>query len=207
MTEEVKISEEILTEESNGSRRGRPPGVQNGDGQPHEIAKWKPIHEQIVMLHLLGKKNVEIAAIVERTTASVGQVLSTRQAHEMIHEGKNRLQEFFVENVEERLIALGPRAVTNLAETIEAEGLNPGSAAKKHQDGVSLELLNRIGFTKQDRHLGGEGTLGQMDKDLQERLVAALEKSTEKEKFDSVQEASWEELDSEELGPSELEGM
>jgi len=173
---------------------GRPPGTLNGEGKAlAPIKRWKPVHEQIVLLHILGKKHVEIAATIDMTPQRVMQVLKDPRAEKQIAQSHTRLKTFFKDEVEGRMMSLGPTAVENIAETLEAE-IAPGVKAKEHQDRTSLELLSRIGFGKRDTVEHQGAGVGKMDRDLQERLVSALEKSSGARAFDAAEEAEWREV-------------
>ncbi len=157
------------------------------------MKRFKPRHEMIVFLHMRGKKNNEIAEALDITSESVWQVLSDPAALLMIDALRTELRKTFVDGIEEQMMELGPIAVERLQETLESE-MPVGSRAHKHQDEVSFKLLDRLGFSpsRRDGETGSKGI--NLDRDIQERLAAALEKSKEVDTYDAAEEADWEEV-------------
>jgi hypothetical protein len=154
---------------------GRPKGVKNGEGKAHRkpIVRWTPRHDQIVLAYINGATQTEIARAFGLTRRSVGRVVFDPKAKAMIKEYRERARQMFVEVVRDRLLALGPVAVDRIEETIRAQ-FALDSAAKRHQDLVSFKVLGILDVDRQDGQGKPKVTL---DRDVQERLVAALEKS------------------------------
>lgn len=154
------------------------------------IKFFKTHHDRIVLMHLQHMKNYEIAEELGITPQRVHQVLKDPAAQRQIAEFRRRLREVVHEDIEGRMLKLGPSALENIAQTIDAE-IPAHHRAKKHQDDVSLKLLDRLGYTpRSDRATDGEGGL-RMDRDLQERLVGALESSERIHEYDAAEEADY----------------
>lgn len=153
------------------------------------IKRFKPRHDLVVLLHMQGRKNVEIAKSLDMTPEHVHGVLQDPKALMMIEKYRLQVQTHFMDDVETRLLGLGAAAAENIAETIEAE-VPIGSRVKKHQDEVSFKLLDRIGFTPKTRGDDGGGAV-KFDRDIQERLAKALEHTRQIHEYDEVEEAEW----------------
>lgn len=144
-----------------------------------EVKRWKPRHDIMVLMHVAGKDNNEIAAHLGILPQRVSNVLNTRRGAARVAEMRERILGSVEEEIEAKLTTLGPKAVENIRRTIVAETPASSLRAKAHQDKVSFELLSRIGFGRRDGNgNGGEGGI-KLDRDMQERLVAGLEKSAE----------------------------
>lgn len=139
--------------------------------------KWKPVYDRMCMLRVLNYTMEEIATSLDYTPERVYHILATKRAKREMQKMAEGLRQRTLANIEERLTSLGTRAVENIAKTIEYD-IPVGSRAKKHQDNVSFELLSRIGFGKSDKEQKDDGGI-KLDRDLQERMVTALEKSDE----------------------------
>jgi hypothetical protein len=143
-----------------------------------EVKRWKPRHELICLMHVAGRANNEIAPHVGVNQERVSYVINSKRGQARIEALRKQIIGGAARNIEEQLTILGPRAVANIAQTIEAEVPAVGRA-KAHQDKVSFELLARIGYGRKDQS-GGSGDTGiRLDRDIQERLAGALEKSSE----------------------------
>lgn len=158
---------------------------------PMKFFKFK--HDKIILMHLQGMKNYAIADELGLTPQRIYQVLADPSAQLMIDRFRRAVRKKAHEDIETRMTVLGADAVENIAETIEAI-VPVGSRIKKHQDDVSFKLLDRIGYTpKSDR--AGEDAGMKMDRDMQERLVTALEQTKTVHAFDEAEEADWHEVE------------
>lgn len=172
-----------MTEEEQPKKRGRPPGVKNGEGKSLEpIKNWTPTHDAVVMLHVALKSNKEIAVMVDLSVQRVGQILNDPIGKRLVAEHQQELRKKLSEDVTDGLASLCVRAVEILRETLEIDGLTHGSDFKKHQDNLAMQLLKGKG------HLGGEKVGGDQEGSplsakLAERLVVALERSNEAERL------------------------
>lgn len=139
-----------------------------------------------------GRKNVDIAEILDMTPENVHLILKDPKAMMMIEKYRRQVQDNFMDDVETRLLGLGAKAVDNIAQTIEAE-VPLGSRIKKHQDDVSFKLLDRIGFTPKSKNEEAGGAV-KFDRDIQERLATALEHTRKIHQYDEAEEAEWNEV-------------
>ena len=142
-----------------------------GQLAPMKFFKFK--HDKIIIMHLQGMKNYEIADELGLTPTRV-----RAEMRKAIHV-----------DIEGRMTELGTAALENIAQTIEVK-IEPGHRAKKHQDDVSLKLLDRLGYTPRTDRTIDEGGI-RMDRDMQERLVIALEDTEDVHAFDEAEEAEW----------------
>lgn len=140
-------------------------------------------------MHLQGKKNFEIADELGITPTRVHQVLKDPSAQMMIQRFRREVRKKAHDDIETRMSELGVQAIENIALTIETEA-QAGSRFKKHQDDVSFKLLDRLGYTPRSDRAPDEGGM-KLDRDLSERLVAALEQTSEVHAFDEAEEAEW----------------
>jgi predicted transcriptional regulator len=162
-----------------------------GQLAPMKFFKFK--HDKIIIMHLQGMKNYEIADELGLTPTRVYQVLKDPAAQMQIQAFRREMRKSAHTDIEGRMTELGIAAIENIAQTIEVE-IAPGHRAKKHQDDVSLKLLDRLGYTpRTDRAIEDTGI--RMDRDLQERLVGALEETETVHAFDEAEEAEWHEVD------------
>jgi len=144
-------------------------------------------------MHLQGMKNYEIADELGLTPTRVYQVLKDPAAQMQIQRFRREMRKKAHSDIESRMTELGTAAIENIAETIEVK-IAPGHRAKKHQDDVSLKLLDRLGYTPRTDRAIDEGGI-KMDRDMQERLVGALEETRAVHAFDEAEEAEWHEVD------------
>jgi hypothetical protein len=140
------------------------------------IKNWLPKHDLCVMLHVGMKTDTEIAEMVGYTSARVNQILNDPTGKTKIREAQERLREKLSAQIEDGLVAICVKALSNVRETIELEGLAHGSDFKKHQDKLSLEVLKGRGFLDKERQAKEAAPL---DPILVKRLAEAMEKSNE----------------------------
>lgn len=160
------------------------------------LKRIKPRHDLLVFMHIRGKSNLEIADALDIHPNYVTLVLSDPAIKRMIEQLRGELRQGFVEGMEEQLMELGPQAIENLKTTLEATP-TMNSRFKKHQDNMSIKLLDRIGFSPK-RKDGGDREGGmRLDRDIQERMAKALETEDERDEYDSAVEAEWTEVDPE----------
>lgn len=163
--------------------RGRPPGVRNGEGQPREpIKTWTYQHEQVVMLHIAGKANDEIAELTDYTTTRVSQILNDPQAERVKALAIRKLRSSMTENLEGQLLELAEESAKRLGETIKAD-FALGTRAKHHQDKMSLDLLKGTGFLNKEKPDDTDRRRDPLPEKRVNRLVDALEVSNEAAKL------------------------
>jgi hypothetical protein len=171
-------------------KRGRPKGRKNGQGRGlAPIKRWSPKHDMIVHLHVGLKSNKEIADLVGMSEVRVGQVLRDPSATKIIGRVQEEIRDKMTDSVEEELLAISIKAVKNIRETIELEGLVHGSEFKKHQDRLSYDVLKGVGFLPGDRD-GKVAERPPLNEILAERLVSALEKSNAVAEIHTAKEAA-----------------
>jgi hypothetical protein len=165
------------------------------------IAEWRPIHDQIVALHLAGYGPKQIAEITGRSRGSIREILDDPRAQKVMETVRKHAFGRLAGVIEDRMVGLGVKAIENIADTIDcdlrdAEGKIPvGSKSKKHQDAVSFELLKRIGYggsngdeEKERRPL--------MSKDTERRLVEGIERATQAQiQYDAAEQVEVEVID------------
>ena len=161
-----------------------------GQLAPMKFFKFK--HDKIIIMHLQGMKNYEIADELGLTPTRVHQVLKDPSAQMQIQKFRAEMRKAIHVDIEGRMTELGTAALENIAQTIEVK-IEPGARAKKHQDDVSLKLLDRLGYTPRTDRTIDEGGI-RMDRDMQERLVTALEDTENVHAFDEAEEAEWMEV-------------
>lgn len=167
------------------------------------IVHRKPWHDQVVLMHLQGVPVGEIAKVVSRSVWTIRNVLKDPRSTAIVMEAKTRWSTAVHDRIDTQMTDLGVTAVGNLAETLEAE-IPVNMRLKEHQDKMSLALLDRIGHGVTRQEKGDTGIT--LDRDLQERMVTALESTETKRKvFDAAEEAEWQA--SEEVPTSPLEDM
>lgn len=142
------------------------------------LQTWSPRHDLAVALHLSGKKNVDIARVLEWTPEHVSIVLRQPQAKAMVERAQRRMRETTQEAITERLLELSEKAVERLEETLEQTFIL-GSKSKHHQDNTSLKILQGTGFLAGKKDGEKEEATDKVTATLVERLTASLEKAAE----------------------------
>lgn len=149
--------------------------------------KWKHKYDRMVFLSLQGWTLEQISDEIGCSPNRVSVVLCSRAGKEHLAEWSERLAERCLSTIEQGLVGLGPKAVENIAKTVNAEIPESASRRKQHQDKVSFELLGRIGFgRKETDKTPTESGLNGVPRVLQERLVAALEQSAEATRINEI---------------------
>jgi hypothetical protein len=80
--------------------------------------KWKPIHTEVVALHTVGFKNVEIASKLDKTEVWVSLVLNTPQAKILLREVFNQLEEKLATTIEQNLSTAAFKAAERIRQFI-----------------------------------------------------------------------------------------
>lgn len=159
-----------------GVKVGRPLGSTGVPEVREVVQEWKPIHDQVVMLHLARYSHKEIAEVVGFTPEYVGQLLRTPQATQLIEDARQRFKESMVVDIETEMLELAKKSLKNLRKTIEKD-IPVHHPAKRHQDNIGIKMLQSLGYgtgsgpAKADKGTASEETL--------QRLTRALEKSNE----------------------------
>jgi hypothetical protein len=156
------------------AERGRPIGS-TGPREPEEAVQvFKPHHEVMVLLHVAGKKNYEIAEIVGCDKQTVSNILGDPKAIALIAEARGQLKAGFLSNIGMRVMVLANRSLDNLEKTVNAN-IPVRHPSKRHQDKVGLELLKMIGYGETT---GGDAA-SNISRAVAERLTIALEKANQ----------------------------
>jgi hypothetical protein len=166
--------------------RGRPPGAENGSrtgeasASQAPIVNWLPKHDMVVALHVGMQSTAEIAQLVGYTSTRINQILNDPTGKAKIREAQESLRERLSAQIEDGLVAICVKALQNVRETIELEGLAYGSDFKKHQDRLSVEVLKGRGFLDKERPTRDAPAI---DPILVKRLADAMEKSNQAADF------------------------
>lgn len=148
----------------------------------YAVAKWKPVHDTVLALHMAGYAHKSIAAIVGLSPSHVTDLINDPRAQKAVQKIRKRLFENQLRNLEGKLTMLGDAAVGNLRKTVNAD-IAPKSKAKKHQDRVSMDVLDMIGVGQDGR--GDDGM--KLTKEASERLADAMEKADEAEQTHEIE--------------------
>lgn len=140
------------------------------------IQKWKPIHENVVQLHISGMKNKRIAKLCGLTKERVSQILCDPQARVIIRQRNLRVREELAKEMDGRLLILSERSVERLEETMDVAE-QTGTDAKKHQDNVALKILQGRGFLTRTVDESRTRERQPIEASLLERLTSAMEKA------------------------------
>lgn len=147
------------------------------------IKNWKPRHENVVILHLNGWGNDEIAKHLRITPVRVAQILQDPQAMILKAAVMKRVRENLSGDITDRLLELTELSVEKIAETLEATFVL-GTDPKKHQDNVALQIVKGKGFLS-GAEVPAETRDPQIPVSLLERFTAAMEKSNEAKRLHS----------------------
>ncbi len=139
------------------------------------IVHWSPRHDQVLALHVAGYNPEAIELVTGYTQGHIKRVLKDPRAKKALELLRRRMMGSVLVHVEDRLKALGPQAVKNIADTVNEESFEAGTKAKIHQDNVSFELLSRIGFGRKE--LTGDRGGIQLPQEEAKRLVDAIDKA------------------------------
>ena len=159
--------------------------------------QWKPIHDQMIALHIAGYNIDAIAKALNRARNTVAGVIHDPRAQKAIEFSRKRTFSTIMTAVDDQMVVLGVKAIDNIAETIntpvrDSEGAPAiGTRAKIHQDNISFELLTRIGFGKgnQPEEAGGL----RLSPETEKKLVAGIERATTAEmEYKKVEDADFE---------------
>ncbi len=141
------------------------------------VAKWKPIHDQVVAYHLMGYTNQQIAGLCDYEPEHVSRVLNDPRAIKAIRTGRRRFMEIAHTEIGERIVYLADVGVRKMRQTVDAD-FDTGSRAKEHQDRVTFALLDRIGYGKTST--GGQVESGiRLSEEGEKNLISAIEKANE----------------------------
>ena len=141
------------------------------------IKKWRAKHDRVVMLHIAGDSNEEIAAKVDYSVVRVSQILQDPKAEAIIAKSQRIFRARMTNDITERMLDLAEVSSKRVAETM-TERFDPGTRAKHHQDKIGLEILKGTGFLGKNRDESEEPP-ERFSPKLVEKLVGALEKSNE----------------------------
>lgn len=135
---------------------------------------WRPRHDQVVALHLMGYKGFEIAQLLEYSEEHISRILNDPRAIKAVRMGRSRFMEHAHAEIDGMLLSFAHTGLRRMKTTVEGE-FAAGTRAKEHQDRVTFELLGRVGYGKASKDQDA-GTI-KLSRDLEERLVTAMEKS------------------------------
>ena len=148
------------------------------------ITQWKPVHDQIAALHIAGHGPDSIATITGVTKGHVYRVLNDPRTLNVIEFARKRAYGQLMTTIQDKMVGVGEQAIDNIASTIntkveDSEGnVAVGTKAKIHQDNVSFELLDRIGYGKHRQKDEGAGGI-QLSPEAEKKLVAGIERAKE----------------------------
>lgn len=149
----------------------------NGKGNKL-VQTWKPIHEQVVIMYVSGCSYAEISEATGFSETWIGTILKSEIGRERREELARRVSERIVESVEDRMVNLARKAMHNIEATINADVPLAALKVKKHQDSVSIKLLESIGAFGKNGSLGGTGSRQPlMSKAGEERLLEAMKEA------------------------------
>lgn len=100
--------------------RGRPPGSKNKPAalRNFQIFHWTPKHDQVVALHCIGLSHIEIGDRVGFTSAHITNILSTKQALEIISKARKHIHE----DSRNVLQSIQERALNHIEEFVKDDG-------------------------------------------------------------------------------------
>lgn len=157
-------------QEQEVERRGR----KRGPRVPKEMVQTlKPKHENIILLHLAGLKNVEIAATLGITAQTVSNILGDEKAVELIEAGRDNIRKNLTTAMEDKLLVLANKSLDNLQKTVEAD-ISVKHRAKVHQDRVGVDLLKLMGYGEKKND---NAVANPITNEIANRLASALERA------------------------------
>lgn len=145
------------------------------------VKNFKPIHDNILIMHLCGYQNKTIAEELDLHKNHVSDIINDPKAQKRIDHMRGRMYDRLEDDVVGKLKLLGPEAVNNIEQTLKAHH-DPGSRSKKHQDKMSFKVLDKL--EEMDSGGGAGPTLQSEDA---ERLSEGLEKAAEVDEMYEVQ--------------------
>jgi predicted transcriptional regulator len=145
------------------------------------IKKWSPKHDAIIALHMSGKSNIEISALLGLTKVRVSQVISDPTGRRLIQEAQDQLRTKLKDNVSDRVLAMAEIGSKRLMETMEAE-FTPGSEAKKHQDNKVVDILKGTGFLV-NQVADDRKDMNAVSNEVAKKLTDAIEKAAKAERY------------------------
>lgn len=141
------------------------------------VENWKPAHDRVLLLYIAGYQIKDVAEVTGYCREHVGELLKDPRAQKRIDRMRERMYDQLEDDISMKLEMLGAEAVDNIRRTLVADH-KPGTKAKKHQDKMSFDLLDRIGHGKSNGSSEGGGTGSvELSEEDAGRLVEALEKS------------------------------
>ncbi len=149
------------------------------------LVQWRPIHDQIITLHIAGYGPDAIVETLGKCRSTVIKTIKDPRGQRIFEIARKRAFSKVMENVEDRMAVLGVRAVDNIAQTINEQVIDSegkpaiGTKAKIHQDNISFELLSRIGFGRSQTQ--AEGGVLKFSPETEKKLVDGLKKARKAE--------------------------
>jgi hypothetical protein len=123
---------------------GRPRGALKGTGKYKNVVVWKPIHETIVTLHVLGKKNVEIAKQLKIVPLTVGNIINSEKGQARIKELSDEHIKSIRASHEEKVEEIKTEAINNVHRLITDKKLQQEKPfAMFEVSAKALQLLDK----------------------------------------------------------------
>jgi len=163
------------------------------------VEAWKPVHDEMLAMHLAAYSNVRIAQVTGYSPEHVSVMLNDPRAEKAIFALRKRLRKKAIGDIEDRMVDLAERSLQNIAETVEHryDENAVASKGKMHQDDVGFKLLACLGYNGKGAKETEPRRLT-LSADQGERLVTALEKSAAVDRL--IEEAEEVEVVCEETG-------
>ncbi len=149
------------------------------------LVQWRPIHDQIIALHIAGYGPDAIVETLGKCRSTVIKTIKDPRGQKIFEIARKRTFSKVMENVEDRMAVLGVQAVDNIALTINEQVIDSegkpaiGTKAKIHQDNISFELLSRIGFGRSQTQ--AEGGSVKFSPEAEKKLIDGIEKARKAE--------------------------
>ena len=160
------------------------------------LKRWKPVYDEVILLHVAGYKNIEIADLVNLTPVRVSQIITSPKAQKAVGQLQTRQFKRIRQNIESKLELLGEEAIENIGQTVQAD-FDPGSSEKKHQDDVSFDVLALLGYTKK-KETGDRGGI-RLSPEASDRIASAIEESDQvKRMWEAAEDGEAEVIEEEE---------
>jgi len=140
---------------------------------------WRPIYDQMIIMHIMGSKQTDIAEKLERTVVNVNNVLNCPQAQLIIKLLRDNVLKDAQATIGENIEASASKAAERMRAYIHDDGAyekNPGAMVDR-----GLKILSAMGHTKTGEGSGHGINVGGnaffVDGDGMDKLVKALEDS------------------------------
>lgn len=150
--------------------------------------KWKPSYQEVVMYHVMGYTNKEIAAATGFSHFHVGVILNCPQAEGVIDKCAEHLQAIKLGKQKARIERMADRALDRIEATLNDDDLAEAMPLPLMDRAIKFAIAARtlqpaegatVTETTNNMNVGGNVTAFAVPREMLEALIAGTQKSDE----------------------------